>query len=349
MNVLYSFNKSGREAEIWTREIAAASSDSFRVIPFNHGLCVDPNRYLRAQALDDLFYAENGHLLALYRKVQEFVAREKIDVLLVDNCPPYHPEFLRNLAIHKVLRICDGPVRAYDRDFAYAHAYDQVLYHSAAYSAHTTMPEKLAQVGARRSDFWPLALFDAAFDPAKPIETLLNQPRDIDVIFIGALHFEKMPQLAKLKKAFGRRIRMHGLTSWKRNLYFNAKFGFPGWITPIGIEEYIPLYQRSKIGINLHNRGKFTVGNYRLFDLPANGVMQVSDGGEYLSQFYQPGVEIAGYEDMDEAIVRTDYYLTHPREREEIARAGFAATMVRHRFQYRMRELAALLRHAMSR
>jgi len=47
------------------------------------------------------------------RKIQEIDA----DVLLVDTCPPYHPDFLRKLKIYKVLRTGDGPMSAYDRDF----------------------------------------------------------------------------------------------------------------------------------------------------------------------------------------------------------------------------------------
>ena len=47
---------------------------------------------------------------------------------------PYHPEFLRTIPQYKFLRTSDGPLAAYDRDFAYVHAYDPVLYHSPAYS-----------------------------------------------------------------------------------------------------------------------------------------------------------------------------------------------------------------------
>jgi len=42
---------------------------------------------------------------------------------MVDTCPPYHPDWLCKLPVFKVLRVADGPLAAYDRDFAYAHAY----------------------------------------------------------------------------------------------------------------------------------------------------------------------------------------------------------------------------------
>src|SRR5258708_9902106 len=104
---------------------------------------------------------------------------------MVDNCFPYHPDWLRKLDVYKVLRTTDGPLSAYDRDFAYVHAYDHVLYHSPAYSRDLNMREKLEHLAARRMDFCPLAAFDAAFDTTRAEQTILAQRRVIHVIFVG--------------------------------------------------------------------------------------------------------------------------------------------------------------------
>src|SRR5262249_53441609 len=154
----------------------------------------------------------------------------------------------------------------------------------------------------------------------------------------------KMPLLAKVKKAFGRRCRLHGLATLKRNVYFNAMFGFPGWVRPIRIDDYVPLYQRSKIGFNVHNRGDYTVGSYRLFELPGNGVMQISDGGEYLDAFFKVGEEIVGYKGADDLIDRLRYYLAHVDERRTIALNGYRRVMRDHRIRDRLRQMAALIR-----
>ena len=37
-------------------------------------------------------------------------------------------------------------------------------------------------------------------------------------------------------------------------------------------------FRYAKIGFNVHNRGDYTVGNYRMFELPANGAMQIMSG-----------------------------------------------------------------------
>jgi spore maturation protein CgeB len=323
MKIIYSFNKNGFEADYWAKEIAASSDVGCEFIPFNHDPYLDVSYYLRAQQLDNLYYERHPGLLKMYSDIEKLISETGADVLLVDNCFPYHPEFLKRLPIYKIIRTTDGPMTTYDRDFAYLHAYDHVLYHSPAYSRDINMEDKLLYCGAKRVDFLPLGSFDALCDPAQTEESILSHERDIDVIFIGAMHLNKMPLLASVKKAFGHRLKLHGLVNLKKNVYFNIKYGFPGWVKPIPFSQYISLYQRAKIGINVHNRGDYTVGGYRLFDLPANGVMQISDGGKYLDSFFSVGDEIVLYKGANELIDKVEYYLCNDEERKKIAFNGF--------------------------
>lgn len=348
MRILYSFNKRSSEAQYWESEIRSASTDRFTFIPFNHDPYLDPARYVRAQLLDNLYYARHPELMALYADFERVLEDTRVDAIIVDNCPPYHPDYLRRFRCYKVLRIADGPISAYDRDFAYVHAYDHVLYHSPAYSRDLDMAEKLRYCGARRADFWPLGLFDAAFDVTKTAADIQAAERDIDIVFVGTQHTDKLPLLAAVKRAFGRRFRLYGRSSIKKNVYFNLRYGLHTWVRPIPFAAYVPLYQRAKIGINVHNRGKYTVGSYRLFELPGNGVMQLSDGGEYLDAFYRRGDEIVGYEGADELVEKLHYYLSHDEERRAIALNGFQRTLRDHRIAFRMRQAGELIEQGMS-
>lgn len=349
MNIIYSFNKKGFEAECWTREIAAASDDRFTFIPFNHDPYLSPTLYIRAQLLDNLYYQGHSGLMQMYADFESIIRENRAEAVIVDTCPPYHPDYLRSIPIYKVLRIADGPMSAYDRDFAYIHAYDHIFYHSPAYSRDMGMSEKLMYCGAKNIDLWMLGLFDAMFDQTKTEQTVLEGKRDIDVIFVGALHVGKMPLLAKVKRAFGNRMRLYGLSSLKRNLYFNVKYGFPAWVRPITFAEYIPLYQRCKIGINVHNRGDYTVGGYRLFELAGNGVMQISDGGTYLSTFYKVGEEVVGYKNVDDLVDKIRYYLGHDEERRHIALNGYRRVVMDHRFRSRMQQAGEMIEQGMRR
>jgi spore maturation protein CgeB len=347
VRILYSFNKRGFEEAFWTREIAASSTDRYTFIPFNHDPYVPVGSYMRAQLLDNLYFDRHPGLMRLYDDFAAAIAREQADAVIVDNAFPYHPDFLRTLPVYKVLRTTDGPMTAYDRDFAYVHAYDHVLFHSPAYSRDMGMAEKLAHLGVKNADFWPLALFDVAFDPEKSEDTILAGERDVDVVFVGAHYPNKMPLLARVKKAFGRRAVIRGNASWKWNLYYNAKFGFPGLIRPVPFEEYVPLYQRAKIGFNIHNRGDYTVGSYRLFELPGNGVMQISDGGEHLNAFYDVGNEVVGFRGADDLVDKIRYYLANDAERRRIALNGWRRVMRDHRIRLRMQQAGQLIEKGM--
>jgi spore maturation protein CgeB len=349
MRILYSFNKNGFEAEYWTREIENASTPSYTFVPFNHGDYVDPIKCGRAQLVDNLYFRRDAALVHLYEVFEQTLSSNRIDAVIVDNCLPYHPDFLRKIPVYKVLRTSDGPMTAYDRDFAYLHAYHQVLFHSPAYSSDLSMAEKLRYCGASNADFWPMALFDAAFDPGITEDDVQDDSRDVDIVFVGALHINKMPLLATVKRAFGRRCVLRGLSNLKRNVYFNAKYGWPGWVTPISFEEYVPLYRRAKIGFNVHNRGDYTVGSYRLFELPGNGVMQISDGGLYLNDFFRVGDEVVTYVDAAELVDKLGYYLTHDLERKRIALNGFRRVHADHRFALRMRQAGELIERGMAR
>jgi len=342
MKILYSYNKRGFEADMFREELETASNERTTFIPFNHDPYVDAARCFRAQLLDNLYYARDSGLMRLYADVKAMIGDLGVDALLVDNVLPYHPDFLRTLDVFKVMRTTDGPLAAYDRDFAYVHAYDQVLFHSPAYSRDLTMEEKLRYVGAKDARFWPLGVFSRMYDHGQTEETILGHRRDIDVLFIGVPHPTKMATLAAVKKAFGRRCVMRGVASWKLNLYFNAKHGFPGWMRPAAFEEYVPLYQRTKIGFNVHNRGDYTVGSYRLFELPANGVMQISDGGEYLDAFFKVGEEVVRHH-RDDLVDKIRYYLDHDEERNRIALTGYRKVMREDLMSHRLAQAGELI------
>jgi spore maturation protein CgeB len=347
MNIIYSYNKKGFEAKFWEKEISAASNGDVNFIPFNHDPYLDVSLYLRAQLLDNLWYKKHPGLLCMYSDLRALMDKFSADALIVDNCFPYHPEFLMTLPIYKVIRTTDGPMAAYDRDFAYLHAYDHVLYHSNAYSPEISMPNKLAYCGAKNMNFLPLGLFDSAFDQLASEKELFGSRRDIDILFVGALHPNKMPLIARVKKAFKNRCITYGYASLKWNFYFNMKYGFPGWFQMIPFEAYVPLYKRAKIGFNVHNRGDYTVGGYRLFELPANGVMQISDGGEYLNDFFHDGTEVVGYQNPDDLIDKISYYLANENERIEIARAGYRRTMLNYRFSSLLLQAATMIKRGM--
>lgn len=96
-------------------------------------------------------------------------------------------------------------------------------------------------------------------------------------------------------------------------------------VKELPVDELVPLYQRCKIGINIHL--SFGPSNRRTHQLPANGVMQICDCPEGLHQVFEIDKEVVVYHSIEEAIELIRYYLRHDDERKKVAAAGFKRTM----------------------
>lgn len=334
MKIVYSYNKQGYEAQAWQREIAAASGDGHAFVPFNHGEYIDPLACDDSVVLDRMYQSGAPALQNLQRALSDLLREERADALLVTNAPPYHPDFLRGLGVYKALYSTDDPGATYQRTIPYLHAYDHVFHCAPGYSADMSLREKLQYAGAKRVDFLPLGVFDFEFDAARSGPDLLAQERDIDVIYIGSFFRQKLDILAHLRRRLGRRLRIHGYFRLKHNLYMNVRYGFGTWIRPVSFEERVRLYQRSAVGFNVHwNRYGF--GNQRLYHLPANGVLQISDCPGFHDQVFEPGREILGFDTPGQLVDLIDRYLQDPSGRVQIATQAWRRTMS----QYRIRDV----------
>jgi spore maturation protein CgeB len=348
IRILYSFNKKGYEADCWSREIAAASTDRYAFVPFNHSECLDPRRVPDAIHLDRLHRDRDPDLLRLYDAVQGAIRREAIDAIIVANCPPYHPDFLRNLDVYKVLFSADDPEATYMINIPYLHAYHHVFFVDPAYSRDMDMVEKMRYAGMRNADWLSIAVFDFECDPSRDEATLFSQPRDIDVVYVGNFWRQKVDTLTRVSKAFGRRLRMHGHFRLKHNLYLNIVHGFRRWVGPLSFQDRVALYQRTKIGFNIH-WSDYGLGNQRLYHLPANGVMQVCDCADFVDRIFANGREIVAYRSADELIDKLKYFLAHDDERVQIARAAYRRTMAEYRFGVVCRRAGDLIEAGMDR
>jgi len=339
MKIVYSFNKTGYEAECWEKEIRAASDEKYTFVPFNHGAYLDPVHYVDAFTLDQRYQSRHPGLIRLYKAFQGCLEGSGADAIIVTNSPPYHPDFLKTITgVYKVIYSGDDPGSTYLRNIPYLHAYQHVMFMAPGYSADMTMYEKMRYCGMRNADWVPIAVFDFEYDTSKTENTILEHERDIDIIYVGSFFRQKLPLLAKLKKRFGARLHMYGFFRAKHNLYYNVRYGFPGWIRGVTFQDRVRLYQRARIGFNVH-WNDYGLGNQRLFHLPANGVMQVCDCTQLLDRVFRPGKEIVGYESGDDLIKKLQYYLENDDERKGIALEAYRQVMVKYRF-------AAVTRHA---
>lgn len=348
MKIVYSFNKASYEAARWKGEIESASDAEYEFIPFNHDPYLGVEEYTDSFRLDRLYHLRDPRLMKMYSDLGRLIGECRADALIVTNCPPYHPDYLRKLKVYRALYSTDDPEATYKRNIPYLHAYQHVFYADPAYSPDMDMDEKMRYCGMVNADWLPISAFDFEFDPTRIERSILSAERDIDIVYIGAFWKQKLDLLAKVKKAFGNRFRQYGYFKPIHNIYMNLRYGNIGWVRAISFPERVELYQRSKIGFNVH-WNEYGLGNQRLYHLPANGVMQICDCAPHIDRVFKAGEEVVGYRGADDLIDKLKYYLDHDEERKEIALRGFRRTMREYRFRDVTRRAGKMLREGMER
>ena len=226
------------------------------------------------------------------------------DVLINFGAINLHPNFLEQLSIIKVLVFRDDPesTKYFSEPVA--------LFHDICAIGNIAEINKYKSWGHKYVTWLPNGFWEDDFDSNLKIDELFSIERDVDVsILCERLTQYRKRNLDKFTKAF------------PKGEYYGK--GWPNGFLPE--MDRVKLIQRSKIGINIHN----STGpiNFRTFYLPANGVLQICDNKSYLGKIFELDKEVIGYNNIEEAIEKTNYYLNNETERLKIARAGFIRTM----------------------
>jgi len=268
------------------------------------------------EELDRMYKYGNKGLFEFY-KIVEREAANSIALVAWDR-HPLHPEFLWHLKCKKVMFAMESPEGVYRLIVPFAHCFDMIFYNNPFYSPGVRMEEMLRRWGCKSCHNFHYGVKEVRYN-AEDEEQVFSLKRDIDLVFVGQL-YNKCDRIMKIKKHFGERMKICGNWSYKSMLAVSWRHKIPLWVRPV--DDLNSLYARAKIGINFHIT--YGIGNARLFEVPANGAMLLSDGVGYgLEEIFRLGDEALGFNDVDEAIDKIEYYLSHDDERIKIARKGF--------------------------
>lgn len=158
-----------------------------------------------------------------------------------------------------------------------------------------------------------------------------NIVKDIDISFVGTPYkkrlrlLEKAAQIA-VKKNWNMKVygpffsRGH---FWKKIIFQQrypnlSKYIVNGSQTP---RKVAAIYARSKICLNIHDDKNKGV-NPRTFEIMATGAMELLDvRSDY--DILQPQKDMIVFSNVEEMVSKLEYYLSHDKEREQIAEAGY--------------------------
>lgn len=113
------------------------------------------------------------------------------------------------------------------------------------------------------------------------------------------------------------------------------------------VEYYLELghvYRSSRINLNITLPSIETGVPQRVFDVLAYGGFLMSNAQEEIPDFFEVGKDLVVFHDLNEAKELADYYLTHEKERQEIAAHGYRTVKENYSYEKVLQEALTLCR-----
>ncbi|WP_410771920.1 glycosyltransferase [Fontibacillus sp. BL9] len=266
-------------------------------------------------------------------------------VLVLDGMdqPVEQIDQLRASGIRTAVWMTDDPYYT-DITFAMAPHYDYV------FTLERNCVELYRATGCANVHYLPFAAFPDHYRP-----TLTRSPLRGNVGFIGSAYWNRVQFLQPIMgQLMDKGLNMNGIW-WDRLPEYPAyadRIELGKWMGPTETAE---VYSGTKIMINLHrspfeetvNKNMAGVNavspNPRTFEISACATLQLIDVREDLASFYTPGVEIETFATAEELLQKVDFYLTHEKERQEIALRALERTYRDHTYNNRIDEMLHII------
>lgn len=120
----------------------------------------------------------------------------------------------------------------------------------------------------------------------------------------------------------------------KKYIYLEKCIDANRKLTP---DETNELFNATRINLNIHHEQSEFGLNPRVFEIMASENFQLIDNQSELYSFFEEGISMATYKNMDDLKMKIRYYLTNEKERNTIAINGHELVIKNHLYRHRMR------------
>jgi spore maturation protein CgeB len=125
-------------------------------------------------------------------------------------------------------------------------------------------------------------------------------------------------------------------------------FGY-GWPNgPVTANDIPRIIRESKISLNFGDSG-IVIKNFspvrsrqikaRIFEVPGAGGFLLTENADELEKFYDLDSEIVIFNNLEDLSSKIEYFLTHNKERDNIALAGYDRTQKHHTYEHRFESI----------
>lgn len=300
LKYLWAYSAENEEAKNWhSKLIHERIEKGYDIKPF----CLTPDylnngQWIPYYRLDELWKIGYEPLLRMYHEL--LIALEDRDVLIHYNGANIHKDIITKIQQFKVYTCGDDPESTDNLSKPVAKYYDICLVNNIA------VVDMYKSWGIKNVFFQPLG------SKVFPQEISIDENDILDI------------SKRNIKLAY-----VGEYNAYKKELFDLIVSRFPdarcygnGWSKgKIADSDMIELYYGSQMGFNVHNSSGPI--NFRLYELPAYGVMQLCDNKGNLDDVFKLGEEVIGFDTAEECIKQIEYYWNHEKEQREIALNGW--------------------------
>lgn len=283
-------------------------------------------------------------LALLNRRLREAVRQQRPDLLLCaggERILPETAEVARAMGTRTALWTID-PIRPVDVRIALAPHFDFV------FCGGTEMIEAMRGSRLRHEPRWlPFACDSELHHPVDP-SSIEKSLYGCDVAFVGSLHPKLYPNRIAMLEA----LADFDLGVWGpggRDLPASSPIRSKIRGEETRLEEWTRIYSASKIHLCAHYGGPGPAckqASPRVYEVLACGGFLLCDDQPDVRALFEEGRELAIFRDAFDLRDKARYYLSHERERREIAERGRAKTLAEHTYRHRVTALIAAMASA---
>lgn len=214
------------------------------------------------------------------------------------------------------------------------------------FSSNTSVPSSSLLSGvlahAVRADLKDVTFFDAYHNlfgigqAVQPDDTVAIVARKSAQYFHNKLFYNAYQCLRQrdrfvifLARQLGDGFQLIG-NGWKE------AYGIPSSSPIDSFDQYLQQFRESAINLNLVNGNAETGVNMRAFEITAAGGFMLCREQPELGDYFVIGKECATFSSEVDLLDKIRFYLDHPRERADIARAGQLRTLSQHLYSHRL-------------
>lgn len=289
----------------------------------------------------DIGWARRAGSLRYNRALEAIAAQQRPDLVLSFNGDFIMPETVRNIrrcGARFVIFHADNPLPPHynsrPETLESARECDAFLIWSSA------LAERLCKLGIP-AGFLAFGWDDEVF----PFQGF-SEHKDCDVAFVGGWDRQREAFLDEVARHFD--LRIWGPSYWGERSRRNSAATRCWQGRALEGAEAAAVFARTHINLNIL-RNQHYVDDVadgvimRTFEVPgAGGFLLATRSGGATTLF--PEADAAGYfDDVDECLTRIDYYLSHTKERAELARQAHVLVDAGHHYTHRVADLLAFV------